>query len=332
MEQIKQKWGIIGLALILIVGILTGCGSTSEQTNGNVNDAAIDESTGGEQQSQNSAFPITITDDSGQEIIIEKEPESIISMQPSNTEIAYALGLGDKMIGVSDYCNYPAETADVEKVGGQDMNAEMILTLMPDVIFVTDYHHQNHDTILKQYEEAGISVIVIGSESSFADVYETIEMIGKATGTTVKAEELVANMKERLLAVQEKAKQVTEKKKVWVEVSPAPDIFTTGQGTFMHEMLESIQAENAAGNQEGWVKLTEEEIVQLNPDVIITTYGYYVDNPKEGVMGRSGWGEVPAIKDGNVHDVDSDTVTRPGPRLIEGVEHLAKLIYPEIFE
>lgn len=332
MEQIKQKWGIIGIAFILIVGIFTGCGSTSEQTNGNVNDAVIDESTSGEEQSQSSAFPITITDDSGQEITIEKEPESIISMQPSNTEIAYALGLGDKMIGVSDYCNYPVETADVEKVGGQDMNAEMILTLMPDVIFVTDYHHQNHDAILQQYEEAGISVIVIGSESSFADVYETIQMIGKATGTTVEAEKLVADMKERLLAVEEKAKQVTEKKKVWVEVSPAPDIFTTGQGTFMHEMLESIQAENAAGNQEGWVKLTEEEIVQLNPDVIITTYGYYVDNPKEGVMARSGWGEVPAIKDGNVHDVDSDTVTRPGPRLIEGVEHLAKLIYPEIFE
>ncbi|ART76636.1 ABC transporter substrate-binding protein [Sutcliffiella horikoshii] len=331
MKHIKQKWGIIGLVFILFIGIVTGCGSTSEQTNGNLNDSVV-ENTSGEEQSQNSAFPITITDDSGQEITIETEPETIVSMQPSNTEIAYALGLGDRMIGVSDYCNYPAQTADVEKVGGQDMNAEMILTLMPDVIFVTDYHHQNHEALLKQYREAGISVIVIGSESSFADVYETIELIGKATGTSGEADKLVADMKERLLAVQEKAKQVTEEKKVWVEVSPAPDIFTTGQGTFMHEMLESIQAENAAGNQEGWVKLTEEEIVQLNPDVIITTYGYYVDNPKEGVMTRSGWEEVPAIKNGNVHDVDSDTVTRPGPRLIEGVEHLAKLIYPEIFE
>lgn len=119
MEQIKLKWGIIGIAFILIVGIFTGCGSTSEQTNGNVNDAVIDESTSGEEQSQSSAFPITITDDSGQEITIEKEPESIISMQPSNTEIAYALGLGDKMIGVSDYCNYPGETADVERLAAR---------------------------------------------------------------------------------------------------------------------------------------------------------------------------------------------------------------------
>ena len=101
----------------------------------------------------------------------------------------------------------------------------------------------------------------------------------------------------------------------------------------MHEMLESIQATNAAEDQEGWVKLTEEEIVQLNPDVIITTYGYYVDNPKaEQVLAREGWAEVTSCKKGQVFDVDSDTVTSPGPRLIEGVETLAELIYPEIFE
>ena len=100
----------------------------------------------------------------------------------------------------------------------------------------------------------------------------------------------------------------------------------------MHEMLESIQATNAAEEHEGWVKLTEEEIVKLNPDVIITTYGYYVENPKEQVLAREGWAEVPALKKQQVFDVDSDTVTRPGPRLIEGVETLAELIYPEIFK
>ena len=140
-------------------------------------------------------------------------------------------------------------------------------------------------------------------------------------------------MKERLQAIKDKAAaSVTDKKKVWVEVSPAPDIFTTGKNTFMHEMLESIQATNAAEDQDGWVKMTEEEIVKLNPDVIITTYGYYVEDPKAEVLAREGWAEVPAVKNGNVFDVDSDTVTRPGPRLIEGVETLAELIYPEIFK
>jgi len=156
-------------------------------------------------------------------------------------------------------------------------------------------------------------------------------MIGKATGTVTEATEIVTNMKQRFEEIKEKASKITDKKKVWVEVSPAPDIFTTGTNTFMHEMLEAIQATNAAEEHEGWVQLTEEEIVQLNPDVIITTYGYYIDNPTEEVYGREGWSEVPAVKNKQVFDVDNDTVTRPGPRLIEGVETLAKLIYPEVF-
>ena len=198
---------------------------------------------------------------------------------------------------------------------------------------MTDYHYKTHPDVLQKFEEAGIDVIVVGSATSFEDVYSNIEMIGEATGSKTEAEEIVTDMKDRLQAIKDKAAAViTDKKKVWVEVSPAPDIFTTGQNTFMHEMLESIQAINAAEKQVGWVKMTEEEIVQLNPDVIITTYGYYVEDPKAEVLAREGWAEVPAIKNGNVFDVDSDTVTRPGPRLIEGVETLAELIYPEIFK
>ncbi|WP_335869901.1 ABC transporter substrate-binding protein [Bacillus sp. 2205SS5-2] len=333
MNQLKQKWGIFSFVLILTLGIITGCGTSTNEKNKSVNGNSNEQESGQEQaQESETAFPVTIVDDAGSEVTLDEEPNTIVSMQPSNTEIAYALGLGEKMVGVSDFANYPPETADVQKVGGQDMNVESILTLLPDVIFVTDYHQQNHKDILKQFEGVGIKVIVIGSESSFADVYETMELIGKVTGKTTEAEALITDMKDRLIAVKKKAKEVTDMKKVWVEVSPAPDIYTTGQGTFMHEMLESIQAENVAGDLEGWVKLTEEEIVQLNPDVIVTTYGYYVDNPKEGVMARSGWSEVPAIKDGEVYDVDSDTVTRPGPRLIEGVENLAKLIYPEVYK
>src|SRR5690606_15824502 len=147
-----------------------------------------------------------------------------------------------------------------------------------------------------------------------------------------EAKAVIADMNERIEQIREKAaNEVTEKKRVWVELSPAPDIFTTGKGTFMHEMLETIQAINVAGDLEGWVKLTEEEIVQLDPDVIITTYGYYVDTPSEDILKRAGWEEVPAIKNKQVFDVDNDTVTRPGPRLVEGVETLAEFIYPEVF-
>jgi iron complex transport system substrate-binding protein len=331
MKEMVKKWGIFGLVLLVTMGLIVGCGT---QVQDSKDKAAATQNNKTQVESENvDQFPVTITDDANREVTIEKAPEKIVSIQTSNTEIAFALGLGDKIIGVSDYDNFPPEVEKIEKVGAQDINAELVLSLLPDMALVTDYHYKTHPDVLQKFEEAGIEVIVVGSAASFEDVYRKIEMIGEATGSKTNAEEIVTDMKERLQTIKDKAAESdTDKKKVWVEVSPAPDIFTTGQNTFMHEMLESIQAENAAGGQEGWVKMTEEEIVKLNPDVIITTYGYYVENPTDGVLKREGWAEVPAIKNGDVFDVDSDTVTRPGPRLIEGVEKLAELIYPEIFK
>lgn len=329
MKEIFKKLGLFTAFLLLSIGLLAGCGTDDTNTQDDADTNATEEAN----ETTGNVFPVTITDDANREITIEKAPESIVSIQTSNTEIAFALGLGDKIIGVSDYCNYPAETANIQKVGGQDINAELVLSLMPDMALVTDYHYNTHPKVLQQFEDAGIKVIVVGSASSFDDVYEKIKMIGTATGTSDKAEEIITDMKDRHQAIKDKAiASVKEKKRVWVEVSPAPDIFTTGKNTFMHEMLESIQATNVAEDQEGWVKLNEEEIVKLNPDAIITTYGYYIDNPSEQVLAREGWAEVPAVKNGEVFDVDNDTVTRPGPRLIEGVETLAELIYPEIFK
>jgi iron complex transport system substrate-binding protein len=328
MKDFVKKWGLFGVVLLLSMVIIVGCGTQEQSTQGKESSQTevVDKDNG-------ETFPITITDDANQEVTIDKEPETIVSIQASNTEIAFALGLGDKIIGVSDYDNYPKEALEIQKVGAQDINAELVLSLLPDMALVTDYHYKTHPDVLKKFEEAGIDVIVVGGATSFEDTYSNIEMIGAATGSKSEAEEIITDMKKRLQVIKDKAAAANvDKKKVWVEVSPAPDIFTTGQNTFMHEMLESIQATNAAEDQEGWVKMTEEEIVKLNPDVIITTYGYYVENPADAVLKREGWAEVPAIKSGNVFDVDSDTVTRPGPRLIEGVETLAELIYPEIFK
>ncbi|WP_375162389.1 ABC transporter substrate-binding protein [Bacillus sp. V3B] len=331
MKEMLQKWGLFSIVLLLSIGIMIGCGTQEQKTKEEV--AAPNDKTEEADKDKGELFPITIIDDANREVKIDEEPETIVSIQASTTEIAFALGLGDKIIGVSDYDNYPEEALEKEKVGGQDINVELVLSLLPDIALVTDYHYKTHPDVLEKFEEAGIDVVVVGSAVSFEDVYGNMEMIGAATGSKTEAEAIITDMKERLQAIKDKATaSVTDKKKVWVEVSPAPDIFTTGQNTFMHEMLESIQAINAAEDHDGWVKLTEEEIVKLDPEVIITTYGYYVEDPTAEVLNREGWAEVPAVKNGQVFDVDSDTVTRPGPRLIEGVETLAEFIYPDIFK
>jgi len=119
---------------------------------------------------------------------------------------------------------------------------------------------------------------------------------------------------------------------VFVEVSPAPEIYTAGKNTFINEMLELIGAKNAAGDMEGWAKVDQEAIVERNPDVVVTTYGYYTENAVELVLGRQGWENVKAVKGKQVFDVHSDLVTRSGPRLAEGAEELAKAIYPDVFK
>ncbi len=331
MKEMLRKWGLFSIILLLSMIMMIGCGTGETETQDKEDVTSTDKM---EEAARNSgeAFPVTITDGANREVTIEEEPETIVSIQASNTEIAFALGVGDKLIGRSDYDDYPKEALEIQTVGAQDINVELVLSLLPDVALVTDYHYKTHPNVLKQFEDAGIDVIVVGDAESFEDAYHNIEMIGQATGTKTEAEEIVADMKERLQTIKDKAESVTDKKKVWVEVSPGPDIFTTGKNTFMHEMLQSVGAINAAEDHEGWVKLTEEEIVKLNPDVIVTTYGYYIDDPKTEVLSREGWAEVPAVKNGNIVDVDSNTVTRPGPRLIEGVESLAELIYPEIFK
>jgi len=320
-----MKKQLFAILFLLSLFLLTACGSADENSESKDNNQAQTE------QSQSDAFPITLKDDLGNEVTLEKQPEKIVSIMPSTTEILFALGLDDEIIGVSEHDNYPKAALDKEKIGDMDMNTEKIISLMPDVAFLSKYNYENSAEAIKQLEQLGIKVVIIDTEESFEAAYESIELIGKATGKPEEAKEIVASMKEQIEQIKEKASKVTEKKKVWVEISPQPDLYTAGQHTFIGEMLNLIGAENVA-TEEGWYSVNEEEVVKLNPDVIVTTYGYYVENAVEQVLSRDGWQEVTAVKNKAVYDVNSDTMTRPGPRLVDGVEELGKAIYPEIFK
>jgi len=326
MKQLKHY--LMLLVFLLTFGLMVGCGNeqASEQQN--------NEKAKQEPKTEEVAFPVTLTDGLGEEVTIDTEPQKIVSLIPSNTEIAYELGLGEKIVGVSDFDNYPEDVQKKEKIGGMEFNVEKIISLQPDLVLAHASGAHSSKDGLQQLKDAGITVLVVNDAKAFEDVYQSIEMIGKATGAAKKAGEVIETMKTKLAEIKEKAKAIKDEDQVtvWVEVSPAPEIYTAGKGTFIHDMLEIISAKNAAGDQEGWPMYTEEKAVALNPDVIITTYGYYVQNAAEQVMARPAWKDVPAIKNKRVHDVNSDTVTRPGPRLVEGVEELAKIIYPEVFK
>ncbi len=309
------------LAALLTIGMLAGCAGNSKQNTG-----------GNGGNTNTTAFPITIKDALGNKVVIKEKPKKIVSLIPSNTEIAFALGLDKEIVGVSDNDTYPKAALKKEKIGGMEFNVEKIIGLKPNLVLAHASSALNSKAGLQQLRDAGINVLVVNDAKNFEQVYNSISMVGKATGEQSKADEIIKGMKSKLAAIKEKAAGIKNKKKVYIEVSPAPDLYTTGKNTFMNEMLNVINAENVTGDQNGWVKVNPESIIQKNPDVIVTTYGYYVKNSSSQVLTRQGWENVKAVKNKQVIDVNADLVNRPGPRVVEGVEDLAKAIYPEVFK
>ncbi|WP_101842804.1 ABC transporter substrate-binding protein [Halobacillus sp. Marseille-P3879] len=322
----KKYWRYIG-AVCLSAGLLAGCADDSnEETNEETPEESSEEASSGE-----TSYPLTVEDAMANEVEIEEDPERIISLIPSNTEIVYELGAGDEVVGVTENDNYPEEVTELEQVGGMEINVEKVLSLEPDLVLAHASGAHNSQEALDQIEEAGIPVYVVEDATSFDGVYDTINTIGELVNEQESAEEIVTGMQEDVDSIEAKAEEIEETKSVFVEVSPEPEIYTTGTGTFMNEMLEMIQAENAAADEEGWVQLNEEAVIDMQPDVIVTTYGYYTEDPVAQVTGREGWEEVPAVANEEVIDVHSDLVTRSGPRLVEGLEELAEAVYPDTF-
>ncbi|WP_273831857.1 ABC transporter substrate-binding protein [Guptibacillus sedimenti] len=324
----KKLYSLLVL-LFLVTGIIAGCGASEENGATNEGNATTDQA----EQSEDSAFPVTITDALDEEVTIEKDPEKIVSLIPSNTEILFDLGAGEEVVGVSDFANYPEETTDIEKIGGMEFNVEKIISLKPDLVLAHGSSAHNSEAGLQQLRDAGIAVLVVNDAKSFEEVYKSIEMIGQATGETEQAETTISDMKQQLEDIQAKAEDIPEddEKEVFVEVAPAPEIFSPGKNTFMDDMLSMIHAKNVTHDEEGWNQIDQEAIIQADPDVIITTYGYYTEDPIKQVLSRDGWQNVTAVKEEQVVDVHSDLVTRSGPRLVEGVEELAKAVYPDVF-
>ncbi|AIF42854.1 ABC transporter substrate-binding protein [Virgibacillus sp. SK37] len=319
---------------ILTLGLLVGCGSGDSGDNDAANKAK-DEETNTEQTEETgqSDFPVTLTDAIDKEVTLEEKPERIVSLIPSNTEIAFALGLDEEVVGVSDHDNYPEAVQEKEKIGGMELNIEKIIGLKPDLVLAHASSAHNAEAGLQQLRDAGINVFIVADAQNVDQTYASIQQIGDITGTTEKAEEIVGNMKDEFAKLEEKAETVSEedRKSVFFEVSPAPEIFTAGKNTFFDNLLQIIHAENAAKEQDGWVQIDPESIVKLNPDVIVTTYGHYEENAEESVLSRDGWDSVTAIKNESVYDIHSDLISRPGPRLVEGAKELAKVVYPDVF-
>lgn len=313
------------------MGFVVGCSNSSD----NADDAASnEEETSEATNGSDSDYPLTLTDAIDNEVTLEEEPERIVSLMPSNTEITFVLDQGDKVVGVTDNDNYPEEVSDIDTVGDMEFNVEEIISLEPDVVLAHESLVASSQESLDQLDDADIEVFTVEDATEIDTTYETIENIGQVVGAKDQAEQLVTEMQEDFAEIEEVTSEVAEddRQSVFFEISPSPDIFTAGQETFLDEILQVINADNAAGDQEGWVEMDPEAIIELDPEVIITTYGDYVEDATDEVTSRDGFDDVYAVENERIYDVDSDTVSRPGPRLTDGAREIAEVVYPELFD
>lgn len=276
-------------------------------------------------EEQNTVEATTVTDFLGKEITLTKAPERIVSLIPSNTEILFALGLGDNVVGVNDTDNYPPEVQSIQKIGGLEYNLEMIISLQPDLVLAHESGMYGLGDGVEQLEAAGIPVFVVKNAVNFEETYETIEQIGQLTGRLAEAKKVNENIQTKLAALQEKVKDV-EPKTAFVVVGVEPQIYAVGKGTYMDEMLNFLNIKNEV-TQSGWPEYSAEDFVASDADIILTTY----ESDIEAIKGNPLFATMKAVQSNQLLLVDGDTTSRQGPRLAEGVENIAKAVYPELF-
>ncbi len=321
---------------LLFAGCTGGVGTTADkdgQGNGNGNISG-------------QGFPVTFEDSHGRTIHIEQEPQRIITLAPGNTEIVYALGLQDKLVGVTKYCNYPLEALEKEKIGGySDPNIEKIISLNPDLILATREHRE----FVPEFENIGINVVIMQA-TTVDGVIDIVELAGKATGRTNEANAVINSMREKIELVDSKIKGLPEESKpsVYYEVFDQP-IMTAGPGTPIHDIITRAGGINIAADADNtYPQYSMEILVKKNPDVIIAAkYNMEIQTGAEAMTAqeleehdaqvienikqRAGWTAISAVTNDRVYLIDDDLITADGPRVADGLVAMAKILYPDKF-
>ncbi|NLW27619.1 ABC transporter substrate-binding protein [Acetivibrio saccincola] len=266
---------------------------------------------------------VTITDMMGREITLEEPVTKVIAMTPSDCEILYAIGAGEALVGRGEYCDYPPEVLELPKVcTGENTNLEEIISLKPQVVLMGTMGQTKEQ--VAALERAGIKVVV-SQATDIEGVYSSVDMIGKLMNREEEAQNVINSMKKTFDEVSQKKVQM-KGKTVYFEVSPLEyGLWTAGSGTFMNEIAEIIGLENCFADVEGWGEISEEQVLERNPDYIVTIAMYFGEGPtpEEEIAGRKGWENITAVKNRAILNLQNDELSRPVPRLAEG----AKMLY-----
>lgn len=332
MKQMWKSWTTSAITIILILA-LAACGSSNEPEKAVEPAPAVTEQVtppAEETAALKTEYPLTVKDATGESLTFKEAPKKMISISPAETEALFALGLDEQVIGVSDYDDYPEAAAAKPKMGGlYNPNEEAIIAAQPDLV-VTGISMSAEAA--QHLRDLGITIFKTDPKT-VNDVIANIELFGQITDHQEEAKTVVDQIKKDRDEVTEAVKSLTpeQKKKVYIEFSPG---WTVGSGEFMDELITLAGGVNVASDNAGWYEISEEKIIKDNPDVILFSKNVVDDKTKETldqmIKARSGWDQITAVKNDAVYGLDDNLVSRPGPRVAEGLKEIANAIYPEL--
>ncbi|WP_186365005.1 ABC transporter substrate-binding protein [Staphylococcus haemolyticus] len=258
----------------------------------------------------------------------EHSYKRIVSLMPSNTEILYELGLGKDVVGVSTVDDYPKDVKKgKEQFNTMNLNKEALLKVKPDLILAHESQKGTSKKVLDSLEKNGVKVVYVKDAQSLDQTYETFKQIGKVTGREHETNELIDETKHNVEKVIKSVPRHHMSQSVFMEVSSKPEIYTAGKHTFFDDMLAQLDAKNSFSNIEGWKPVDKESIIKKNPDILISTEGLSKSDYYKVIKKRDGFRQIKAVKNGRVETVNGDEISRPGPRIDEGLKQLRDAIY-----
>lgn len=302
-----KRISILLLILMLLITAFTGCAKTNEQ---------------GERPGSR----ITVIDMKDREVALDEPASRIVALTPADCEILYAVGAGTTLVGRGEFCDYPEEVLNVPAVqSGAETNLEQIISLKPEVLLMSTMAQTKEQVAV--LEKAGIKTAV-SEAKDIEGVYTAISMIGTLTGKNAEAESVINNMKDTFAEIRENAGDGT--KTVYFEVSPLEyGLWTAGSGTFMNEVAEMLGLVNCFSDVTGWGEISEEQVIERNPDYIVTVAMYFGEGPtpEEEIMSRKGWENITAVKNKAILNLQNNELSRPGPRIADGAKMLHDFVY-----
>ena len=306
--KINQKLSLFLLLTVLLASLLSGCAKAT-------------------------LTPTTLTDGMGRTVTLSAPAQRVISLSPSNTEILFAIGAGAQVVGRDEFSDYPAEASALPSVGGSmgKYNFEQIAALKPDLVLAGALQTPEQ---IKTLEDLGLNVYVLTNPTDLDGMYKDLQTVGKLTGKEAEAEKLAASLKARVDAVEAKLSQTSERPLVFYELDGStPDKpWTSGPNTFISTLIAKAGGKNVGDALESeWAQISQEALIAQNPTIILLGDAAYGTTPEQ-VAQRPGWDAIAAVKAGKVYPFDDNLLSRPGPRLVDGLEALAKLIHPELFQ